>query len=178
MDPQQLKNVNKTIWEHLSKAETTEQNVAKLINQLYQNFPNYDINNFVNPYLKLSLLHINSQFGRSNIVQGLFQQKPQVDIKDINDRTPLHYAAMSGNVDTIKVLIQNGANINAVTLGNETPLMKAAQFNQQKAVTFLLQHNANTNIKNSLNQTVSDILRISHPNLYQKMKQDFPNLIH
>ncbi|EGR27392.1 hypothetical protein IMG5_196620, partial [Ichthyophthirius multifiliis] len=169
-----------------------EQSVAQLINELYTKFPNYDINTFVNPYLKLTLLHINAQYGRSNIIQGLLEQNPIIDIRDINQRTPLHYAAMSGNIECLKSLIKKGANINAQTSvfylylfqfqyinkkGNETPLMKAAQFNQQNTLFYLLQNKADTSIKNFLQQSVSDILRIQNPNLYQITKQNFPQQI-
>jgi ankyrin repeat protein len=45
-----------------------------------------------------------------------------LDIKDFNGKTVLHYACYNGNIEIVKLLIEAGADINAKDIYGNTPL--------------------------------------------------------
>ena len=45
-----------------------------------------------------------------------------VDTRDINDKTPLHYAALNGADDVFQLLVENKADIDALDAVGATPL--------------------------------------------------------
>jgi ankyrin repeat protein len=56
------------------------------------------------------------------VVQLLLDYNADVNQKDGNGRTPLHFAVIFGCEDNINLLISNGANVNAENNNEETPL--------------------------------------------------------
>jgi ankyrin repeat protein len=50
-----------------------------------------------------------------------------INVKDQEGRTPLHYAAASANPDAVKILILASADINATDSNGKTPLHWAVE---------------------------------------------------
>lgn len=53
--------------------------------------------------------------------------KPEVNAKDINSWSALHYSCLNGNYEIVLFLLKNDANIEITTNTKQTPLMVASQ---------------------------------------------------
>jgi ankyrin repeat protein len=73
--------------------------------------------------------------------------------------TPLHYAATGGNVEIIRMLLENHAYIDAESPNGSTPLMLAAMYSTSSAVKVLLESGADSTVKNGLGLTAIDFAR-------------------
>ena len=65
---------------------------------------------------------------------GMLKILEKLPIEDINSKnvdgsTPLHFASMNGKAITCNWLLQNGADVNATNNANETSLDLALMFN-------------------------------------------------
>lgn len=76
----------------------------------------------------ISVLHMaaDSDKDTSTIIEQLIHMGMNVDERDHNGQTPLHYAAMVGNITAAKKLIELGADINAKDYFGRTPYNRAA----------------------------------------------------
>lgn len=99
---------------------------------------------------------INKQTG---IVKRILEEGSDVDEKDRNDWTALHYALSIGNAEIVRMLLKNGANVSAAAKNKDsfnssneiTPLMLAILTSQNfLAIKELLDGGANTNEKDNL----------------------------
>jgi ankyrin repeat protein len=68
----------------------------------------------------------------------------------------LHYAATKGHIDMIKYLLDHSAYIDAESPNGTTPLMMATQYSTQQTVQTLINAGADPTIKNQLNLTAAD----------------------
>lgn len=93
-----------------------------------------------------------------------------VNVRDFDGSTALHYAARFGNVKMAKALIKAGADVNATTAAGVTPLMDASEFGSAPFVKALLAAGAKVNVKSDApgalsraiyhkQKAVTDILR-------------------
>ena len=71
--------------------------------------------------------------------------KVNVEAKDSDGRSGIHFAARNGKVDIVKVLLQNGANVNAVDREKITALHQAAQDGHAEVAKVLLENGADVN---------------------------------
>ena len=69
-----------------------------------------------------------------------------VNIKNIKDETPMHFAAMSGNLLIIKLLHERGADINVYTNLSFTPLMMACGNKFFECVKYFIKNGADINV--------------------------------
>jgi ankyrin repeat protein len=81
-------------------------------------------------------------------VKMLLNEGADVNTRDINGRTPLHYAAARGHLDTVKFLVDRGADVNTRNVDGWTPLHEAAAWGHLDVVEFLLDRGADVNAKN------------------------------
>ena len=74
-----------------------------------------------------SFLHFVSEKGYAPVVTKVLGQGVEIDQRDDQRRTALHWATKSGQTDVARLLIQNGANVNANCQDEEmTPLHVAS----------------------------------------------------
>ncbi|MDG7055225.1 MAG: ankyrin repeat domain-containing protein, partial [Wolbachia endosymbiont of Menacanthus eurysternus] len=77
-----------------------------------------------------------------DIVRYLVKKGANVNAKDKNGNTPLHFATMVGKVDIAKVLLKHNADVNAENNEGRTALYYAVKYNHQKLVELLLAYGA------------------------------------
>jgi len=82
-----------------------------------------------------------------SIAEMMIVKGANVNAKDINRKTPLHFAASEGNTKVVELLIVNGANVNAMNNGNFTPLSYAIQ-NRHDDIAALLRPYMDNNLIN------------------------------
>ncbi len=70
--------------------------------------------------------------------------------------TPLHYAATGGNVEVIRLLLDAHAYIDAESPNGTTPLMMAARYGSEEAVKLLLEAGADPTIRNQQRMSAQD----------------------
>lgn len=71
--------------------------------------------------------------------------KEDVNIKDSNDLTPLHWACFYGQFNAVQLLVNYGANVNDLGSEEESPLILAAASGHHDIVRFLLNYGAEVN---------------------------------
>ncbi|MGE0131295.1 MAG: ankyrin repeat domain-containing protein [Blastocatellales bacterium] len=76
-----------------------------------------------------------------------------VNAKDINGSTPLHYAAYYGHIQIAELLIARKANVNAKNFFGNTPLHFAMSMGKEALGDYLIKCGADTSIRNSAGQT-------------------------
>eukprot|EP01023_Acetabularia_acetabulum_P012815 TRINITY_DN16029_c0_g1_i3.p2 TRINITY_DN16029_c0_g1~~TRINITY_DN16029_c0_g1_i3.p2 ORF type:complete len:274 (+),score=48.28 TRINITY_DN16029_c0_g1_i3:128-949(+) len=76
-----------------------------------------------------------------------------MECKDEEGRTPLHFAAGYGQLQCLKLLIQCNADLEQQDNNGNTPLHYAAGYGQTLAAQLLLQHHANLKAKNKESKT-------------------------
>ena len=80
--------------------------------------------------------------GNLQEVHALMQKGVDLDSKDDNDYTPLHYAAMVNNVSIADILLKNGVSIDSQAITKRTPLHIGAQFGSVEVVKLLTENGA------------------------------------
>jgi hypothetical protein len=72
-------------------------------------------------------LHFCASKGLTTSVKRLLSiRNINVNVKDVNGSTPLHYVAWKGHIEIVRLLLQNGAEVNMKSDGGSTPLRLAA----------------------------------------------------
>lgn len=85
------------------------------------------------------------------LVEALIKKRlADIDWKDLNHSTVLHYASGRGHRDIVEALLNNGANASAANLGGSTPLMFASKAG---IVEVLIRHGADLNARDHRGRT-------------------------
>jgi len=93
-------------------------------------------------------------------VKYFVSQGANVNARDEDDYTPLHYAAALGSADMVKFLVSQGAIFNYVTEGKrgmDAPLHYAVLSGNTDMVKFLVSKGADINVKDGWGYTPLDI---------------------
>ena len=82
----------------------------------------------------------NVEVGKNNLkkVEAYIEQGGDVDAKDQQNRTLLHWACAQGKTQVVKLLVEKGADVNAKTARGLTPLKQAVYGKHHEIVDFLL----------------------------------------
>ncbi|MCX3064435.1 ankyrin repeat domain-containing protein [Wolbachia endosymbiont of Drosophila pseudotakahashii] len=83
------------------------------------------------------------------VVGALIKGKAEINAKDRQGRTPLHWAASKGGIEVVNALIEKGSDVNAVNKYGNAPLRFAARDGHIDIVKALIQGGANVNARNS-----------------------------
>ena len=86
------------------------------------------------------------------LLQFLISNGADINILDINQRTPLFPAVQSKFDEGIKILIDNGANVNFKDANGNTPLIVAMDCHSE-IIKLLINSGAYVNSKNNMLQT-------------------------
>ena len=101
-------------------------------------------------------LMIAAERGQMKLVTFLIEHGANLDRRDKDDQTALHYAVCGSDVscEILSYLIENGAEVNAFTRhDNCTPLMLACKYGHLNAVTSLIEHGAKVNLQDAIGNT-------------------------
>lgn len=94
-----------------------------------------------------SPLHIAAARANGDILRYLLCQFPDIEArsKQMNQNTPLSFAALNGQAESVETLLEFGANIHTRNKINYTPIMIAANQRHDVVVRTLLDFGANAN---------------------------------
>ncbi len=100
-------------------------------------------------------------FGDPEVIRTLLKGKADIQAKDNDGMTALHWAVLGHRPEAVKVLLAGGADVNVVDRFGFTPLQYAAtvDFGDAAIVTELLQAGADPNIKDKEGKTAMDHAR-------------------
>jgi ankyrin repeat protein len=103
------------------------------------------------------------------VAELLFQHGADVDVRGINNNTPLTTACSIGPEDVVLWLLDHGADANHPMSGGYTSLHLAAFYVQLKSVEALLEHGADINARNRSGEVPLHLSAcpFSGPHLYQ-----------
>ena len=124
------------------------------INALLANGANPD---YRNPETGISALTIAAAAGNSNMIRSLGKTgKANLNISDLQGRTPIFYAIEQNKLDAVRALVILGADINAQDFNGETPLILALKKKNIDCANLLLkQKNINVNLKDNAGNTAA-----------------------
>ena len=101
------------------------------------------------------------------------EEKFNLDIRGVNGRTALHYAAIANNdVEVILKLQELGANVNAKDDDGKTPIMHAAERGNDNAIIGLYNLGANINIVSKSDKNLDDYARETNNALIIRLVDD------
>ena len=100
-------------------------------------------------------LMIAAQTGQMKLVTFLIEHGANLDRRDKDDQTALHYAVCGSDVSCkiLSYLIENGAEVNAFARRDNTPLMLACKYGHLNAVSSLIEHGAKVNLQDAIGNT-------------------------
>jgi len=98
--------------------------------------------------LSASEIHEATTEGDLNSVKLLVESDNQLlNLKDINARTPLHWACRGVHFEIIKYLVDKGADLNATDVNGMIPLHSVASRGHAEAVRFLIEKGSLVNVQ-------------------------------
>lgn len=106
--------------------------------------------------IKQTALASAAEEGYDSLVSYLLMlDKSNLDVGDINGRTPLLLASANGHMSTVQILLANDSNPDLIDFIGRTPLSWAAANGHISIVELLLSYpySANSNIRDALGQT-------------------------
>eukprot|EP00466_Bigelowiella_natans_P001009 jgi/Bigna1/88462/estExt_fgenesh1_pg.C_320078 len=104
----------------------------------------------------------------SDMMQKTFVGK-DVNQRDGEERTPMHWACAGGHVDVAKILLENGADLGALDSKGNTPLHYATGYGQPDAAKLLLDAGVDVSVKNANGKTSLDVVTLNPSNPISKL---------
>ena len=91
------------------------------------------------------------------IVQRALDAGADVNMKDEDGHTPLHWACTYGNEEICRLLLEHGADPNARDDNGRTPLHWACLYNHTAIVRLLIEHGADAGARDDQGETPFDV---------------------
>ena len=108
----------------------------------------------LSPFLKSQEIFQAVRDGELDAIKPLLEKKPGlVNSKDLNNRTPLHFAAMTGNQQIAEYLISKGAVLDPKNSDGRTPLHFASSNQHKELVEYLIYIGADLEAKDIYDTT-------------------------
>ena len=101
----------------------------------------------------VSLLHALCAKGPISGALRLLEQKADVDAKDKDGETALHWATRSGHEAVVRLLLEHKADVDAKDKERETALHRATRNGHEAVVRLLLEHKADVDAKDKDRET-------------------------
>lgn len=95
------------------------------------------------------ICHVLAEWNQYNTLRALVKRGLDVNMRDRNGRTGLHWAAEKGNVESVEVLLESGADVNAADGDGMTPLAIACMDGEYEIASALLKYGADANCRDS-----------------------------
>jgi hypothetical protein len=96
-------------------------------------------------------LHHCAENGLTSSVKRLLSiRNINVNVKDVNGWTPLHFTAWKGHIEIARLLLQNGADVNARCNYGNTPLHLAAYHGHVDILHLLVENGANLEAQSNI----------------------------
>ncbi|XP_053400099.1 uncharacterized protein LOC123557769 [Mercenaria mercenaria] len=90
---------------------------------------------------RIPLINVMNQNARPIVLETMLQTHPfTVNLRDIYESTPLHYAAYSGTEEYVEVLLKHGADLNAKDALGDFPIDTAFRHGKQACWKLLAKH--------------------------------------
>lgn len=90
--------------------------------------------------------------GNLDAIKSVLAKNIDINMKNLEEQTPLMKAAYKSNPKIVEYLIKNGADVNKADLWKQTALMLSYGFNSE-VVKILIEHGADVNAKNHYMRT-------------------------
>lgn len=98
-----------------------------------------------------------AQGQQDRLLELLSSRSVDVNQRDNDQRTAMHWAAFTGKTDAALVLVRFGADVNALDSRSVSPLMVAALNSHLHVAQILLQHGARTDIRSLQGRTAESV---------------------
>lgn len=109
-----------------------------------------------------------SYFKRGDVVSYLVDKGCNVNAKNKEGKTPLHFTCQYEMYDSTMLLFNKGADPNAQDNELNTPVHIAIMNKQSKAAAFLVKHGGNPNLPNAKGETPMSLAKsMKFPNLHK-----------
>lgn len=132
-------------------SQSYKEKIKELITLYQDNFFNSDlIHKALNIKKYDSLFFLNfCGLGNHKIIKLIIDSGYDINVRDVNGWTPLHYAARKGNIVIVGELIRKGALLNTKNKFNDTPLDIAVQNTHLDVVRALINAGAEVNTEDN-----------------------------
>jgi len=95
-------------------------------------------------------------------VKELVAAGADVNEKDEDGRSALHFACGYGEIECARILLEAGATVDILDATKNTPLHYAAGYGEKESCELLLEHKADKALKNDDKATASDIAKMNN----------------
>jgi len=116
----------------------------KLLEIFFDHMASIDVNDILVKYVFTRAAHQ----AQAKVFDYLLKNKINVNWKDDDGMSALHYAASNSDLELVKKLVENGADINVKSSGNVTPIFYAVLNKNFKIIKYLVKNGAEINSKN------------------------------
>lgn len=114
-----------------------------------------------------AVLHLAALHSTTKVIEKLLESGADIDILDMQQRTPLHFAVVANRIPVVKLLIAKGANIDVQSSSGRTPLLEAVINGSFEVAVILIQSGAQLDLVDTKGTSVLHHLCFSRdPNLH------------
>jgi len=121
--------------------------------------------------------HLAVRLGEESMVKEFLDHHVDIEMKDDDDKTALHYAVGNGQYNIAKLLLNNGADKNAVDNHGVTPILLAAG-KDLAMLQLLLDHKANIQaVDKNYNTVLHYATKSGRSKVVQKLIEEHPEML-